>query len=531
MRRGVREAMALRALTTLSIAVLLASASAPGQAQGLDAGAAAVSATETQAIVEIHAAPEPVGVEPPQGAPSAGLGQTTAGGTDLELTTHGLLDSAEGWSVAVQTEPASREPPTLESPAIVDGSTLRDPYRRVHAEGESGARTAWTIAVDGALRSFFYHDAYVPLGCPDCTCEECGEPGDPLQPTWDAINAFKRDHRGNVFDALAMAHGILWAALGGTTDPPTIPSTGVRAGLPALTVPSLPSITVPGVGAVPTLTLNVYLRDVAAGIRSGVRAEALSPTPLPAIWDRGVGGAAGSAASIHVEASADDAPMGGTPVASAAARVSVAGVARTGGADAPAAAGGPAPAWAAGVWFVLALLALFPFLHRLRSASALLCNEVRKEVYALAAERGGVTPAEVARRLGISDTTASYHLRLLRRHGVLSSHAVGKRILFHPNGSGGSPDERTAEFVLRQATPRRVLLAIAHDPRVPLRELASAAGLTISGVYWYVNRLEAQGLLVTRRSPRRGITYAVSPHALALLRGDEGSASAEAATP
>lgn len=172
------------------------------------------------------------------------------------------------------------------------------------------------------------------------------------------------------------------------------------------------------------------------------------------------------------------------------------------------------PNFVALVAFIVAVL-IAPFLHRLYSRDRLLAHALRQELYGMAGTDGGVTASEAARRLCISATTAAYHLRLLQGHGLLSAQPLGNRLVFCVNGSGNA-GPRKARALLASPTARRLVEAIGASPDASLRALAARAGVTLSGAYWCINRLEREGLLRTERGPRR-ISYVLSPDTVAAL--------------
>lgn len=176
----------------------------------------------------------------------------------------------------------------------------------------------------------------------------------------------------------------------------------------------------------------------------------------------------------------------------------------------------PLVGWFAVVLGATGILCLLSLLHRLRSREKLLSHRVREAVYASLLVGRGLTAGEAGQTVGVSRITARYHLQILENYGFVRSQTVGKKILFYPDGSGPKMREDRVQAVLGRQAAQRLLAVVAKSPSLPLRQLARAAGLTLSATYWYVNCLEREGLLVTQRTPRR-IEYVVSPLAAAFL--------------
>lgn len=175
----------------------------------------------------------------------------------------------------------------------------------------------------------------------------------------------------------------------------------------------------------------------------------------------------------------------------------------------------------AGIGLVLLLL---PLLYRLLGREEVLELESRRRVYEVVSAVPGLTAGSVARRAGIHRTSALRHLEILVRGGLLVAQPLGKRRVYFRNGSGLTAAQRKAGLLLESEPVRRLVDAIRATQGVSLRGLARATGLSSSTVYWHVNRLEREGILSTRREPRRGIAFTV---ALPVPRGDAADSSGQ----
>jgi predicted transcriptional regulator len=156
--------------------------------------------------------------------------------------------------------------------------------------------------------------------------------------------------------------------------------------------------------------------------------------------------------------------------------------------------------------------------------ASLLEQDVRSRIFELVLLGEGASTNEIARRAGVAGTTAGYHLRKVRESGLLTPLSVGNRVVFSGNGAGMTAAERKARALLEHAPVRRLVEALIKNPCRSLRELSALCGLTLSGLYYHVNRLELHGLLRTSRDGRR-IRYEVSALAVRALEPVCGTSS------
>jgi len=132
----------------------------------------------------------------------------------------------------------------------------------------------------------------------------------------------------------------------------------------------------------------------------------------------------------------------------------------------------------------------------------LLEHDFRQRLLALLREHPGMHLREIARQLDLTPTNASYHLRVLERHGVIrSEHAHGRRVYFPAAGR----DERErflAQALLYQAPRAAVLQAIARNPGANQSRLAHITAQHQGAVSWHVRQLIEAGLVEERRTTR-----------------------------
>ena len=76
------------------------------------------------------------------------------------------------------------------------------------------------------------------------------------------------------------------------------------------------------------------------------------------------------------------------------------------------------------------------------------------------------------------------------------------------HGSAGPPEEPQWSFLTNHA---QVLLCVAHDPDIRLRDIGDAVGITERAAHRIVGELAAAGYLVRERNGRRN-RYSVNSH-------------------
>jgi len=110
----------------------------------------------------------------------------------------------------------------------------------------------------------------------------------------------------------------------------------------------------------------------------------------------------------------------------------------------------------------------------------------------------GASTSMVARHLGTNASTADYHLRRMRKDGLVGAHEGGRVIAWYAAGCGLCPVVRSLVPALRhppfEATLRALGEVPAHAPWI-----AQQAGVDAAQARWATAKLVAVGVAV--RSP------------------------------
>lgn len=139
----------------------------------------------------------------------------------------------------------------------------------------------------------------------------------------------------------------------------------------------------------------------------------------------------------------------------------------------------------------------------------LLDNEVRRRVHGHVTEHPGADVKGTAQAVGVSWSTAAYHLARLEREGVLTSRRAGRSKRFFLNG-GTITVRADAIGALRNPTAFAIAELVAQHPGLMQKEIGAALRLPASTVSWHMRRLRELGVVREARRWRRA-EYAAGP--------------------
>lgn len=153
----------------------------------------------------------------------------------------------------------------------------------------------------------------------------------------------------------------------------------------------------------------------------------------------------------------------------------------------------------AGVVANLPVVAMYQRLQR----DAALENPVRARLYEVVARHPGITIQDAAEKVGIARTTASYHLRILGREGLVVERPARKSVHYYRNDGKLSEDEQLRLQALASDRTREVAVLLASQPGLQRSELARLLGLSIATVNWHLRPLAERGLIREEPKGRR----------------------------
>ena len=175
-----------------------------------------------------------------------------------------------------------------------------------------------------------------------------------------------------------------------------------------------------------------------------------------------------------------------------------------------------APDWAGVAWApALGFMVLYNRVQREGSFE----NETRRRIFDLVRQRPGHSIAEIASAVGVSHSTASYHLERLLEFNLLAATQDGNKMRFFVNGGLFTEEERRVLAALSNAETRRVLAVILANPGSYRAELTALLHVSSPTVNWHLSRLLAAGLVVEEPRGRNRYLFA-DPTRLRTLFGN-----------
>ncbi len=167
---------------------------------------------------------------------------------------------------------------------------------------------------------------------------------------------------------------------------------------------------------------------------------------------------------------------------------------------------------------LLSLGGVLPLYNRLSKASTFE-NDTRKRIFDHVEEMPGACIADVAGKVGVSHSTASYHLDKLNEFNLITSTQDGNKVRFFVKGGAFSEDERLSLSALENAETRRVLCTIIAHPMSYRAELTELLGVSSPTVNWHLDRLTRAALVSETRSGRNRYLQAERGRVTRILSG------------
>ena len=135
-------------------------------------------------------------------------------------------------------------------------------------------------------------------------------------------------------------------------------------------------------------------------------------------------------------------------------------------------------------------------------------NETRRRIFDYVRLRPGQSIAEIATTVGVSHSTASYHLERLMEFNLLASTQDGNKMRFFVNGGLFTEEERRVLAALSNSETRRVLATIVANPGSYRAELTSLLKVSSPTVNWHLQRLLGAQLVMEEPRGRNRYLFA-----------------------
>lgn len=146
-----------------------------------------------------------------------------------------------------------------------------------------------------------------------------------------------------------------------------------------------------------------------------------------------------------------------------------------------------------------------------------LLHPIRRRIMDTLARSPGLGPKRMTKQLGINRGTASHHLGLLERIGLIERHREGKYVYYFPvpqppsstatpvfSSSPGSSDALPAPFeehilALRRARAKEVADLVHQQPGIQQKQISDHLGLSRKVLRDVLDRLVDQDLIMEKR--------------------------------
>jgi predicted transcriptional regulator len=137
-------------------------------------------------------------------------------------------------------------------------------------------------------------------------------------------------------------------------------------------------------------------------------------------------------------------------------------------------------------------------------------NAFRHQLMNLVRDEPGLHLREIARRLSTTATNASYHLRVMERHGMLRSERLRGKRVFVPVAGREESKRHIARSVLLKDRRVDILRAVGAQPGANQSAIALQTNQHQGAVSWHLRQMLQVGLVAEERTPRE-CKYTLTP--------------------
>lgn len=167
-------------------------------------------------------------------------------------------------------------------------------------------------------------------------------------------------------------------------------------------------------------------------------------------------------------------------------------------------------------WSWLPALGLFAMYSRVKAEGSFE-NGTRRRIFDVVRARPGQSIAEISAAVGVSHSTASYHLDRLLEFNLLAATPDGNKTRFFVNGGAYTEEERRVLTALSNAETRRLLATVVANPGCYRAELTTRLGVSSPTVNWHLARLLQAGLVREEHRGRNRYLFTDVPRLRGLL--------------
>jgi len=164
---------------------------------------------------------------------------------------------------------------------------------------------------------------------------------------------------------------------------------------------------------------------------------------------------------------------------------------------------------------LLALLAL-PIGYLRYDKDYLLLNDTRRMIYEYILDNPGTHFRDIVRELNISISTATWHLRILEKAGLIKKEKVGNKIVFYPTGM--EKDDLIIVATLNNDRATKIVEYLLNVGEAHARKIARDLNMNVETVRYNLKKLENMGVIMSEERGNK-IVYYVNPEIISSLSG------------
>jgi len=138
----------------------------------------------------------------------------------------------------------------------------------------------------------------------------------------------------------------------------------------------------------------------------------------------------------------------------------------------------------------------------------ILLNDTRRMIYEFVLDNPGTHLREIIRELKISISTATWHLRVLERAGLLRSKKVGNKLVYYPVGA--EKDNLIIVATLNNDKARSIVEYLLNEGNAHARKIAKDLDMNVETVRYHLRKLENMNVVLCKEEGNR-IVYSINP--------------------
>ena len=143
-------------------------------------------------------------------------------------------------------------------------------------------------------------------------------------------------------------------------------------------------------------------------------------------------------------------------------------------------------------------------------------QDTRNKIYNLIADNEGIHLREVCRKLGKQMGVIQYHIYVMERAGIITSHKDGRYRRFFLNLTRNYAEKTAIISLLKRNTTNEIITQILEKKEISHAELASILGITSQAITWHIKKVVKYDLIKSERQGKQKI-YQINPSMEPLL--------------